>query len=416
MGATGTRASRSARTGQTATAIEPSAEQLRKLTEIGRAFTYTTSLDQVAELTVERAAALLGGSGSLLMLSDAGGQLKVRATHGVDTQRIARFEAPLTGDAFGSLSELLGVPNDSLLAVPLVVGGAVTGIVAVALVRRQTSADEWLLSALADQAAVALENARLGGEVLMQMESRLRVSEGATNAKDRALATLAHDIRTPLGAIDGYCDVMQEEIYGPINEQQREALGRVRMSARHLLSLLDNVMDMARLNAGVVHVNADPIRLAEVAREAVDMVIPASLAKLQRVELRVNDPVIALGDRARTRQVLVNLLSNAVKFTDSGGSISVTISKRAAGGMAWGEIAVIDDGPGIPVAEQSAVFEPYYRSEGAVAVPGVGLGLAISQALIGQMHGELVLESIVGTGSTFSIRLPMFNQPMPTGP
>jgi signal transduction histidine kinase len=238
------------------------------------------------------------------------------------------------------------------------------------------------------------------------MESRLRVSEGA-NAKDRALATLAHDIRTPLGAIDGYCEIMQDGVYGPINDKQREALGRVRMSGRHLLSLLDNVMDMARLNAGVVHVNTDPIRLADVAREAVDMVVPASLAKLQRVELIVADPVVAVGDRARTRQVLVNLLSNAVKFTEGGGSISVTVSKRVSGGMAWGEIAVKDSGPGIPMAEQSAVFEPYYRSEGSAAIPGVGLGLAISQALITQMDGELVLESTVGKGSTFSIRLPL---------
>jgi sigma-B regulation protein RsbU (phosphoserine phosphatase) len=386
---------------------EAGAEQLRKLTEIGRAFTYTTSLDQVADLTVERAAALLDGSGALLMLANADGQFKVRATHGVDAQRIAPFEAPLTGDVFGSLGELLGVPDDSFLAVPLVVGGAVTGILAVALRQPLTSTDEWLLSALADQAAVALENARLSGEVLTQMESRLRASEGSTNAKDRALNTLAHDIRTPLGAIDGYCEIMQEEVYGPINDWQRDALARVRMSGRHLLSLLDSVMDMARLNAGVGHLSTTPIPLAEVAREAVDMVIPASLAKLQHLDLVVQDTVVAMGDRARTRQVLVNLLSNAVKFTEGSGSIRVTISTRYVGGVPRGEIAVSDSGPGIAAAEQSAVFEPYYRSEGSAAIPGVGLGLAISKALINQMHGELVLESTVGKGSTFSIRLPL---------
>ena len=92
------------------------------------------------------------------------------------------------------------------------------------------------------------------------MEDRLRASEGATSAKDRALATLAHDIRSPLGAIEGYCELLEDEIYGPINDRQREALGRVRMSGRHLLSLLDNVMDMARLNAGVVRVEAEPVR------------------------------------------------------------------------------------------------------------------------------------------------------------
>ena len=98
---------------------------------------------------------------------------------------------------------------------PLVVGGAVTGLLAVGDAARTTQqADEWLLSALADQAAVALENARLGGEVRVEMEGRLRASEGATSAKDRALATLAHDIRTPLGAIEGYCEILEDEIYG----------------------------------------------------------------------------------------------------------------------------------------------------------------------------------------------------------
>ena len=125
-------------------------------------------------------------------------------------------------------------------------------MLAVGLAQTATSLDEWLLSGLADQAGVALENARLGGEVRLEMEGRLRVSEGATNAKDRALATLAHDIRSPLGAIEGYCAVLEDGLYGPMTEKQLHAIGRVRMSGRHLLSLLDNVMDMARLTAGAM--------------------------------------------------------------------------------------------------------------------------------------------------------------------
>jgi phosphoserine phosphatase RsbU/P len=386
--------------------VDPRFEQLRRLTEISRALTYTTSLDQVTRLTVERGAQLLDAEAAVLMLPDGEGLLHVRAAHGVDEETVARFRAPLTDELFGRLQGLLGVPDDCFIAVPLVVGGLVTGLVAVATRRTSTDADEWLLSALADQAAVALENARLGGAVRLEMEGRLRSSEGETHAKDRALSTLAHDIRTPLGAIDGYCELLQDEIYGAINDRQRETLGRVRMSGRHLLSLLDNVMEMARINAGVIRVSVEPIRLTVVAREAVQMLIPAANAKLQTLQLSpVADPIV-MGDHERIRQILVNLLGNAVKFTPQDGSITVAIAVRSILNTVWGEVSVSDNGPGIPEAEHAAIFEPYYRSAATAVAPGVGLGLAISRALLQQMGGELTLKSELGVGSCFTIRLP----------
>jgi sigma-B regulation protein RsbU (phosphoserine phosphatase) len=386
---------------------DPEFAQLRRLTEISRALTYTTSLEQVARLTVERGAELLGAGAAVLMLADAEGLLQVRAAHGVPEERVARFGAPLTDEVIERLQGLFGVPDDALVAVPLVVGGAVTGIVAVATPRPSTAADESLLSSLADHAAVAIENARLGGEVRVELEDRLRASEGATNAKDRALTTLAHDIRTPLGAIDGYCEVLEAEIYGPVNDRQRETLGRVRMSGRHLLSLLDNVMDMARLDAGVVRLSLGPVSLLDVAREAVHMLIPASDAKLQTLQLGRSDDVVVAGDHGRVRQVLVNLIGNAVKFTPQDGSITVTTARRVVGGAAFGEVRVSDTGPGIAEAERAAIFEPYYRSAGTSGAPGVGLGLAISHGLIRQMGGALEVESEVGRGSVFVLRLPV---------
>jgi len=296
--------------------------------------------------------------------------------------------------------------------VPLVVGGVVTGLLAAALGRPFVPADEWLFSALGDQAAVALENARMGGEVRIEMEDRLRASEGATNAKDRALATLAHDIRSPLSAIDGYCGIMQDGLYGPVTDRQREALGRVRMSGRHLLSLLDTVMDMARFNAGIVAVATAPVRLLEIAREAVDMLTLASMAKRQTLSLTAAADVVVLADRARARQVLVNLIGNAVKFTPEEGAVTVTVT---ASGLedptdaGVGEVSVRDTGPGISTEEQTAIFEPYYRSEGTAALPGIGLGLAISRLLVKQMGGELALRSQLGQGATFTIRLTATN-------
>jgi phosphoserine phosphatase RsbU/P len=388
-------------------AVSPDFAQLRRLTEISRALTYTTSLDQVRRLTVERGADLLAAPAAVLMLEDADGLLQVLATHGIAEERVTRFRAPLDGEVMGRLQGLLDVSEDRFIAVPLIVGGAVTGLLAVATSQPSTDADESLLSALADQAAVALENARLGGEVRQQLEDR-RVSEGASTAKDRALSTLAHDIRTPLSAIDAYSALIQDELYGPINDRQREALGRVRMSGRHLLSLLDNVMEMARLNAGVLRVESERVNLVDVAREAVHMLVPQADAKLQTLQLGRPVKVVVTADHARIRQVLVNLIGNAVKFTPEGGAVAVDIAERRIAGAPTAEIRVTDTGPGIPPTETATIFEPYYRSEGTAQLPGVGLGLAISQALVQQMGGELAVESEVGVGSSFIIRFPPF--------
>jgi signal transduction histidine kinase len=388
-------------------AVEPEIERLRQLTTVGRALTYTTSVEQVAQLTVDRGARLLGAASAVLLLAEGDAPMRVRATHGVSESRLARFGGADATDMVERLQGLLEVPDDAVLAVPLVAGGAVTGLLAVALDAPATASDEWLLSALADQVAVALENARLASEVHVDMERRLRASEGATGAKDRALATLAHDIRSPLGAIDGYCSNVEDGIYGPVTDAQRGAMGRVRMAGRHLLSLLEHVMDMVRLEAGTVIVAATPVRLREVAREAVDLLAPAAAARLQTLVLAAGVEVVVTGDQPRLRQVLVNLLGNAVKFTPEGGTVTVTTAARDVGGASWGEVRVSDTGPGIPAAEHAAVFEPYYRSASTVRAPGVGLGLAISHALMTRMGGSLAVESTVGAGSTFVVRCPV---------
>jgi len=378
-------------------------EHLRKLSAISRAFSYTTSLEEVARLTATQGAELLGAVGTVVMLHDGEGELQVRATHGIAEARVARFCAPLTDEVIGRLQGLLAVADDCFIAVPLVVGGAVTGLLAAALPRVATESDEWLCSALADQAAVALENARVSEEVRPALERRLRASEGATNAKDRALSTLAHDIRSPLGAIDGYCTILEDGLYGPINDKQRGALARVRMSGQHLLSLLDNVMDMARLSARVMGVIDEPVNLRGVAHDAVDMLTPASFAKNQSLTIADGPGVLARGDAARIRQVLVNLIGNAVKFTPADGTIIVSVATTCDD--AWGEIRVADSGPGIAAAERDDVFQPYYRSEGTATLPGIGLGLAISHALVAQMGGTLGIDGNEPCGSTFTIRL-----------
>ena len=384
---------------------DPSGDQLRGLTAIGRALTYATTLDQVARLAVERGATLLDASSAVIMLPDSDELLNVRASHGIDAQLVARFRAPLTDDLATRLQGLLDVSDDRFLAVPLIVGGTVTGLIGMALRSPHTEADEWLLSAHADQIAVALENARLSGEVRVELEARLRASEGATNAKDRALATLAHDIRSPLGSIEAYSELLTDGLFGPVTDKQREAIGRIRMSGRHLLSLLDSVMDMARLNAGIVRLSHEPVAIADVAREAVEMMLPMADAKLQVLTLGERSKAEVAGDRGHLRQVLVNLIGNAIKFTPQDGTIRVSTSEQVVDGARWGVIRITDSGPGIAEDELASVLEPFYRSEGTAQEPGVGLGLAISNGLVHHMGGVLEIESEVGVGSTFIVRL-----------
>lgn len=389
-------------------------DQLRRLSEINRALTYTASIDTVARLTVEGAAELLEASAAVLMLQDAAGLLHVRGASGIPEEKVARFRAPLTDEVIGRLEGLLDVSGDRFLAVPLVVDGGVTGLIAVGRSQPATASDEWLLSALADQAALGLENARLGGEVRLEMEGRLRASEGATNAKDRALATLAHDIRTPLGAIEGYCTILEDGLYGPITDPQREAIGRMRMSGRHLASLLDNVMDMARLSAGKVGVRAEAVHLLDVAREATAMLTPAARTRSQQLTVHGAD-LLVNADASRVRQILVNLIGNAVKFTPTEGVIAVSVVAAAEASRPWAVVNVTDSGPGIDANEQVAIFEAYYRSEGSAALPGIGLGLAISAGLTAQMGGALRVESEPGKGATFSLRFPLLEPPAPAG-
>lgn len=380
-------------------------EQLRKLTEISRALTYISSADQVRRLIVERAADLLGGNAAVVMQGDEAGMLQVTATHGVPEDRLMRFSSGLDEDVAERLRGLLEVSDECFLAVPLVVGGTVTGLLAVTTVHPASSDDEGYLSALGDQAAIALESARLEEQVRRQAIDR-QENDGAMSAKDQALATLAHDIRTPLGSIEAYSALIEDEVYGPINDRQREALGRIRLSGRHLLSLLENVMEMARLNAGVLHVGSEPVCLSTVAREAVHMLLPQADAKLQTLEMIDPADVTVTADHGRVRQILINLIGNAVKFTPENGTVRVRVDASGAG-REMAEIQVADSGPGISPEERRAIFEPYYRSEQTAKLPGVGLGLAISHALAREMNGDLSVASGSDGGACFILRLPV---------
>jgi phosphoserine phosphatase RsbU/P len=381
-------------------------EQLRRLTEISRALTYTTSLEQVLSLAVDRAAQLLDAPQAVLMLTDTEGLLHVRAAHGIDEARVREFREPLDETVLHRLQGLLGaVDENRFLGVPLVVRGEVTGLLAVvrgAGADTLTGADEWVLSALADQAAVAIENARLAGEVRQQRRNRVEQVREASEAREKALSTLSHDLRTPLTAIDSYAELMEMGIYGAVADPQREALGRIRVSGRHLLAVLENVMEMARLSVGVIRLDEQELEVSNVVREAMSIIQPSAEAKEQSLTLNTSTDILVHADAARLRQVMVNLLANAIKYTARQGAISIEVATTEREGKKYARIDVSDNGVGIPEDETEAIFEPYYRRDATASEPGVGLGLSISREVIRRMGGDITVISQEGKGSIFT--------------
>jgi phosphoserine phosphatase RsbU/P len=390
-------------------------DRLRTLTEVSRALTYTTSIEEVLDLAVQRAADLMGAEQALIMLTDADGLLAVRAAYGVDDDRVALFREPLNETLVHRLQGLLDYPSpDCFLSVPLVAQGEVTGLMATVRLAGEpiTDDDEWLLSALGDQTAVALENARLTREVLQGKEERDR----AAAAQGRAQATLSHELRSPLTAVQAYAALLLEGVLDPLTDRQREAVARIRLSGDHLLAVIENVLDMGRINAGILRVKTREVRVADVVGEAVQMLHSVALEKEQDLATSVDGDLMVQADPHRLRQALVNLVGNAIKYTPPRGAIRIEVQPREWAGRPVAAIAVTDNGRGIPTDAVATIFEPYDRGGVSDPVTGLGLGLFIARELIRQMGGDVHVESQPGVGSTFTALVPLAASPVPERP
>jgi PAS domain S-box-containing protein len=257
------------------------------------------------------------------------------------------------------------------------------------------------------QARMALEDAR------QQAEDAKRIAESANSAKSEFLTAMSHELRTPLNAIAGYAQLLEMGVHGPITDAQREALARIQRSEAHLLALINDVLNFAKLEAGRVVYSVEDVPVAAVAAEVVSMVEPQLAAKQIGIERRVPAGLTARGDREKVRQVLLNLLSNSVKFTDAGGSVTIDVPPNddgdgvaASAGMV--RIRVSDTGCGIAREKQDAIFEPFVQLRRPVGTTseGTGLGLAISRDLARGMGGDLTVHSTDGAGSAFTLALP----------
>ena len=291
----------------------------------------------------------------------------------------------------------------SLIIAPLATRGNTLGVMTFVLsgpARHYDAEDVSLAGEVAQRAAVAVDNARLYRE----SEAARRDAEGASRAKGQFLAVMSHELRTPLNAILGYSELVEMGVHGTVTDAQRDAMARIRRSGQHLLSLVNNVLNLERSEVGGLETDFVAVPIAQLFEDAESLTRPQARAK--GITLTVDVPgsdVVALGEREKAGQVLVNLLSNAVKFTPSGGQISLTCVTDEENV----HLRVADTGVGIPREEIDRVFEPFVQLDSGLTrkAEGAGLGLAISRRLARLMGGDLTLQSEVGKGSTFIFTL-----------
>jgi PAS domain S-box-containing protein len=315
-------------------------------------------------------------------------------------------------------NEPLHRPNPYLLdtsseaAIPLRIGTRIVGVIDIQSTQKNAFSqdDISVLQSLADQVAVAIDNAR-SYELSQQLIKDLREVD---QLKSQFLANMSHELRTPLNSIIGFSRVILKGIDGPVTEMQQQDLTAIYNSGQHLLGLINDVLDLARIEAGKMELNFEEVHLAEmttsVMSTAKGLVKEKPIQLLQRIP---SDMPTVRGDTMRVRQVLLNLISNASKFTDEGSITVQTLVQTGPTGKMEARVNVIDTGPGISAEDQEKLFKAFSQVDGSATRKsgGSGLGLSICANLVQLQGGNIGVHSEIGKGSTFWFTLPLYQQP-----
>src|SRR5262245_12003258 len=401
---------------------------LTALGEVGRAISSTLDLKAVLKTIVERAVELSGtDGGSIFYYRQQVGRFELGETTGLDEEVIARFRkldiaAKDTGlgEAIENrqplpIPDLTKRPSNpardaaieaglrASLIVPLLSSDGPLG--ALVLQRRRTGnfspAVVNLMQSFADQSAIALENARLFEEIARKSQEL----EVASQHKSQFVANMSHELRTPLAAMLGYAELLRDGMFGELPEKSIRIIGRVQANGKHLLGLINTVLDISKIESGQFKLNLVEYSLDSMVETV--RVGTESLAAAKKLSFRtdvVKGLPYGLGDEPRLTQVLLNLVGNAIKFTDAG---EVCISADAQNSNFV--VRVSDTGPGIPNEERERIFEKFHQVDGSSTKTkgGTGLGLAIAKEIVEMHGGRIWVESIEGRGSTFRMELPV---------
>jgi GAF domain-containing protein/sensor histidine kinase YesM len=405
-----------------------SVEELTALGEVSRAVNSTLDLGTVLSTIVAKAVQLSGTeAGAIYVYSNWRQQFRLRATYGMSEELIQaiRSQASHVGDtAVGEAvakREPLQVPDlrdqpgspvhdiilkagyRSLLIIPLLRPDRVVGAL---VVRRKqpglfpkSTID--LLTTFAEQSVLAIQNARLFSEI----EEKSRQIEIASRHKSQFLANMSHELRTPLNSVLGFTEMLADGLYGELPVRAKAALEKVQNNGRHLLALINDVLDLSKIEAGQLALTLDDYAMAQVVNSVVTNTESLARAKGLALTATVAPGLpIGRGDERRLTQVLINIVGNAIKFTDAG---SVDITAKAVDGFF--EIAVRDTGPGIAPEDLTRIFEEFQQVDDSSTRKkgGTGLGLAISKRIVEMHGGAVTVVSELGRGSTFRITVPV---------
>jgi PAS domain S-box-containing protein len=227
--------------------------------------------------------------------------------------------------------------------------------------------------------------------------------ERANQIKSDFLAHISHELRTPLTSIMGFSSVLEKQIFGLLNPKQAQYVGQIHQSGKYLLSLINDVLDLSKIEAGQMELEVQSVCLNDICDSAIALVSEQARVREIEISLRSQDELVIPVDELRIKQVLVNLLANAVKFSHDGGQMGIDVQLTPLNV----EICVWDEGIGIPQDQQHRLFQPFQQLNGAYSKLGTGLGLALSRRLVELHEGYLTVESIEGQGSRFTICLPL---------
>jgi len=404
-------------------------EELSTIAEIDHELAAAAlDLDRIIGIVLERAMEATGATAGLVAVVRDGG-LFLLAQKGYPEEleeysrrpwpmgrgilgRVTRTgQASLVGEVAHDPDYIQVIPSTrSQLTVPISREGRVLGAIALESPRPAAFDEDHLrfVQHLADHAAIALENARL---YLQLREANERLVE-LNEAKSEFVSTVSHEFRTPLTAIKGYADMLLAGMAGPVNENQRKFLSIIRSNAQRLSNLVNDLLDLARIEAGKIRLEKEPFRAQDVIAEVV-----ASFKKLiseRGFALKVNVPEDlppAMGDKNRVMQVLTNLLSNACQYTPEGGTISVSVGVEGD----FLRVDVSDTGIGIAKKDLPRVFDRFFRADHPLVreKPGTGLGLSIAKSIVEMHGGKIWVQSKLGKGSTFSFTLPLCGKSQP---